>query len=153
MVRNSRFRRDWKKSHSRSVLKKWMSARLIHFFDFLLLFVNRSVTWRERVSAAMEIGKKRKSVSRRRIYRKYVSLNRLQKTQDEIYANVVLRRSRGSPGQWFPESDYLCVAAIFVVGTSGIPPKLNYKSEKSYKGNADYPLHCHRSQVHSSLEW
>ena len=58
--------------------------------------------------------------------------NRLQKTQDEIYTDVVLRRSRGSPGQWFPETDYLCASAIFVVGTSGILPKLNYRSVKSY---------------------
>ena len=49
-----------------------------------------------------------------------------KKTQDEIYADVVLRRSHGSPGQWFPETEYLCVSAIVVVGTSGIPPKLNY---------------------------
>ena len=87
--------------------------------------------WGGRVSAAMKIGKKRKSVWRRRIYRKYVSWNRLQKTQDEIYADVDLSRSRGSPGQWFPETDYLCASAIFVVGTSGIPPKLNYRSVKS----------------------
>ena len=80
----------------------------------------------------MEIGKKRKSVWRRRIYRKYVSWNRLQKTQDEIYTDVVLRRSRGSPGQWFPETEYVCASAIFVVGTSGIPPKSNYKSVKFY---------------------
>ena len=80
----------------------------------------------------MEIGKKRKSVWRQRIYRKYVSWNRLQKTQDEIYVDVVLSRSRGSPGQWFPETDYLCASVIFVVGTSGIPPKLNYRSVKSY---------------------
>ena len=31
------------------------------------------------------------------------------KTQDEIYADVVLRRSHGSPGQWFPETEYVCV--------------------------------------------
>ena len=41
---------------------------------------------------------------------------------------VVLRRSRGSPGQWFPETEYLCASAIFVVGRSGIPPNLNYRS-------------------------
>ena len=56
-----------------------------------------------------------------------------KKTQDEIYADVLLRRLRDSPGQWFPETDYLCASAIFVVGTSGIPPKLNYRSVKSYK--------------------
>ena len=36
--------------------------------------------------------------------------------------------SRGSPGQWFPETEYLLASAIFVVGTSGIPTNLNYRS-------------------------
>ena len=35
---------------------------------------------------------------------------------------------RGSPGQWFPGTGCLCVPAIFVSGTSGIPPILNYRS-------------------------
>ena len=110
VVRNSRFLRDWKKSHSQSILKKWMSARLIHFLAFYFCWWMRRVSpWRERVSVAMEIGKKRKSVWRRRIYRKYVSRNRLQKMPDEIYADVVLSRSRGSPGQRFPETKYVCV--------------------------------------------
>ena len=60
------------------------------FFCFLTLLVNKkSVTLkRERVSAAMEIVKKEKSAWRQRIYRKYVSWNRLQKLQDEIYART-----------------------------------------------------------------
>ena len=133
MVRNSRFLRGWKKSHSQCKLKKWMSARLIHFFAFhFCWWIRRMSHWRESASATMEIGKKRKGVGRRCIYRKYVSWNRLQKTQEEIYADVVLSRSRGSPGQWFPETEYLCASAIFVVGTSDIPPKLNYRSVKSY---------------------
>ena len=44
MVWNSWCFRGWKKSHSQSVLKKWMSARLIHFFGFLLLLVNKRIT-------------------------------------------------------------------------------------------------------------
>ena len=43
-------------------------------------------------------------------------------------ADVVLSRSRGSPGQWFPETEYLLASAIFVVGTSGTPPNSNYRS-------------------------
>ena len=43
-------------------------------------------------------------------------------------ADVVLSRSRGSPGQWFPETEYLRASAIFIVGTSGILPNLNYRS-------------------------
>ena len=103
------------------------------FFSFLLLLVNKRVTWRERVSAPMEIGKNRKNVWKRRIYTKYVSWNRLQKNAGrDLNAGVVLSKSRGSPGQWFPETEYLCASSIFVVGTSGIPPKLNYRSVKFY---------------------
>ena len=133
------FFRGWKKSLSHSALKKWMSARLIQFFGFLLLLVNKRVTWKERVSASMEIGKKRKSVWRRRIYTKYVSWNRLQKNVERnSNADLVLRRSWGSPGQWFPETEYFCASVIFVVGTSGIPPELNYRSVKSYKCKTSY---------------
>ena len=99
---------------------------------FLTSLVNKSHTGESVLPLRRNSVKKRKSVWRRRIYRKYVSWNRLQKTQDEIYADVVLSRSRGSPGQWFPETEYLCASTIFVVGTSGIPPKLNYRSVKSY---------------------
>ena len=111
-----------------------MSARLIFFLAFHFCWWIRRVShWRECVSALQwKLGKKRKTVWRRRICRKYVSWNRFQRTQDEIYADIVLRRSRGSPSQWFPETEYLCASAIFVVGTSGIPPKLNYRSVKSY---------------------
>ena len=56
-----------------------------------------------------------------------------------LNAGVVLCRSRGSPGQWFPETDYLCVSAIFVVETSGIPPKINYRSVKSYNPVRHFP--------------
>ena len=38
------------------------------------------------------------------------------------------RWSRGSPGQWFPETEYMRASAIFVSGTGGIPPILNYRS-------------------------
>ena len=58
-----------------------------------------------------------------------MSWNRPQKNVGRnLNVDVVLRRSRGSPSQWFPETEYLCASAIFVVGTSGIPPNLNYRS-------------------------
>ena len=42
VIRNSQFLWDWKKSHSQCILKKWMSARLIHFFFcFSLLLMNK----------------------------------------------------------------------------------------------------------------
>ena len=46
-------------------------------------------------------------------------------------ADVVVSISRGPPGQWFPETEYWA-SAIFV-GTSGIPPKIIYRSVKSYR--------------------
>ena len=63
-----------------------------------------------------------------------------KRTQDEIYADVVLSKSRGSPGQWFTETEYLCASSTFVVGTSGILPKLNYRSVKSYTVFCVYSL-------------
>ena len=86
--------------------------------------------WRKCVAAAKKLCKKRKSVWRRRIYRKYVSWKWLR-TQDEIYARAlfyvghVVLLANG-----FPRLN-MCASAIFVVGTSGIPPKLNYRSVKS----------------------
>ena len=69
---------------------------------------------------------------RRRIYRKYASCKWLKNAGLEFTrADVVVSISRGPPGQWFPETEYWA-SAIFV-GTSGIPPKLIYRSVKSYK--------------------
>ena len=88
--------------------------------------------WRECVAAAKNLCKKRKSVWRWRINRKYVSWKWLQ-TQDEIYVQTyfyachVVLLANG-----FPRLN-MCVSAIFVLGTSGLPPKLNYRSVKSYK--------------------
>ena len=99
----------------------------------LLLMNEKNVTpKRERVSTAKNLCKKRKSVWRRRIYRKYVSWKWFQ-TQDEIYARTqfyaghVVLLANG-----FPRLN-MCASAIFVVGTSGILPKLNYRSVRSYK--------------------
>ena len=73
--------------------------------------------------------KKRKGVWKRSIYRKYVSWNRLQKREMKFKCGRSFKQwSRGSPGQWLPETEYLLASAIFVIGTSGIPPNLNYRS-------------------------
>ena len=73
--------------------------------------------------------KKRKSVRRRSIYRKYVSWSRLQKCGTKFKWGRSLKHwPRGSPGQWVPETEYLRASAIFVSGTSGITPILNYRS-------------------------
>ena len=55
------------------------------------------------------VGKERKSVGKRRIYRKYASWKRLQTQDENLRADLVLSRSRGSPGQWFPETEYVSV--------------------------------------------
>ena len=66
--------------------------------SMVLLFSHVDSRWREN-----------KGVWRRRIYRKYVSC-RWRKTQDlNLRADVVLDMSRGSPGQWFPETEYVSV--------------------------------------------
>ena len=51
-----------------------------------------------------------------------------EKRGTKFKRDVVLSRSRGSPGQWFLEIEYLRASAIFVMGTSGISPNLNYRS-------------------------
>ena len=69
---------------------------------------------------------------RRRIYRKYASCKWLKDAGLEFTrADVVVSISRGPPGQWFPETEHWA-SAIFV-GTSGIPPKIIYRSVKSYR--------------------
>ena len=76
--------------------------------------------------------KEKKGAWRRRIYRKYASCKWLKDTGLEFTrADVVVSISRGPPGQWFPETEYWA-SAIFV-GTSGIPPKIIYRSVKSYR--------------------
>ena len=123
MVWNSWCFRGWKKSHRQSILRKRRFAWFIHFVAFDVCWWIRESHWRVCVSTAIEIGKKRKS-----IYRKYVLESAPKNAGRNSNEDVVLSRSRGSPGQWFPETEYLRASTIFVVGTSGIPPNLNYRS-------------------------
>ena len=134
VVWNSRFFRSWKKSLSHSVLKKWMSARLIHFFWGGAFYF----CWWIRVSPGESVSVlqwklwKRERAFENDVFIENTCLGIGSKKKKKknagwnLNADVVLPRSRCSPGQWFP--------AIFVVGTSGIPPKLNYWSVKSYTG-------------------
>ena len=79
--------------------------------------------WRECVSPASENVEKRKSVWKRSINRKYVSWSRLQKRRTKFeWGRSFKHWSRGSPGQWFLETEYLRASAIIVSGTSDIPP-------------------------------
>ena len=158
MVRNGQFLRDGKASHSPCI---WLSARPIHGVAFLSWWF----TLKEVCCCCEEIWSKRKRaleddvfIENTRLVGGYLSLpptrhdltkgqkpeGRLKtrlvggsKTQDlNLRADLVLNMSRGPPGQWFPETEYW-VSAIFV-GTSGIPPKLIYRSVKSYTVK---PLH------------
>ena len=136
VVRRNCCFRGWKKSHRQGILRKGMFAWPIYFVAF-------DGSWRiwesdrilsgshieENVSPASENVKKRKSVWRRSIYRKYVSWSRLQKRGTKFKGGRSFKHwPRGSPVQWFPETEYLRASAVFVTETSGIPPNLNYRS-------------------------
>ena len=75
--------------------------------------------------------KEKEGAWRRCIYRKYASCRWLKDAGRKFTrADIVLSISRGPPGQWFPEIEYW--ASTIFVGTSGIPPKIIYRSVKSY---------------------
>ena len=124
MVRNGQFLRDGKASHSPCI---WMSARPIHGVAFLACwFTLKGVCY-----CCEEIWSKRKRVFEDDVFIENTRLVGGSKTQDlNLSAGLVLNMSHGPPGQWFPETEYWA-SAIFV-GTSGIPPKIIYRSVKSY---------------------
>ena len=64
----------------------------------LLLFTPVDSHWRECVAAARKLGKREKEC-----------LKWLQTQDENLHADVVLSMSRGSPGQWFPETEYVSV--------------------------------------------
>ena len=62
---------------------------------------------RERVAAAKKFRKKRTRVFEDDVFIENTRLVGGSKTQDlNLRADVVLDMSRGSPGQWFPETEY-----------------------------------------------
>ena len=77
--------------------------------SMLLLFTPVDSHWRECVAAAKKLVKEGKSVWRRHIYRKYASWRWLQTQDDNLRTDLVLSMSRCSPGQWFPDTEYVCV--------------------------------------------
>ena len=138
MVRNGRFFRDWKsllvKVFRRNKCLQGLS--ILWGGGFLLLLVNKTSVTLKRVCQRCNGNWEKEIVSLKTMYLyKILVLESAQKKKNagrNLNADVVLSRSRGSPDQWFPETDYLCASAIFDVGTRGIPPKLNYRSVKSY---------------------
>ena len=124
MVRNGQFLRDGKASHSRCI---WMSVWPIHGVAFLSCWF----TLKGVCCCCEEIWSKRTRVFEDDVFIENTRHVGGSKTQDlNLRADLVLNMSRGPPGQWFPETEYWA-SAIFV-GTSGIPPKLIYRSVKSY---------------------
>ena len=100
-----------------------MSARPIHGVAFLYC-------WFTLNCCCEEIWSKRIRVFEDDVFIENMRLVSGSKTQDlNLRADLVLKMSRGPPGQWFPEIEYWAFA-IFV-GTSGIPPKIIYRSVKS----------------------
>ena len=93
--------------------------------------------WSKRVlPLRRKLVKEKEGAWRRRIYRKYASCKWLKEAGLEFTrADVVVSISRGPPGQWFLETEHWA-SAIFV-GTSGIPPKIIYRSVKSYKSTKE----------------
>ena len=125
MVRNRQFLGDGKASHTHCI---WMSARPIHGVAFLSCWF----TLKGVCCCCEEIWSKRKRVFEDDVFIEITRLVSGSKTQDlNLRADLVLNMSRGPPGQWFPETEYWA-SAIFV-GTSGIPPKIIYRSVKSYR--------------------
>ena len=117
--------RNGQASHSPCI---WMSARPIHGVTFLSCWF----TLKGVCCCCEEIWSKRTRVFEDDVFIENTCLVGGSKTQDlNLRANLVLNMSRGPPGQWFPETEYRA-SAIFV-GTSGIPPKIIYRSVKSYK--------------------
>ena len=135
MVWNSWCFCGWKKSHRQSILKKRSFAWFIHFVAFDVCWWIRESHCREKcVSAAIEIGEKKGRVFEDDVFIENTCLGIGSKNAGRnSNGDVVLSRSRGSPGQWFPETEYLLVSAIFVVRTSGIPPNFNYRSVSPIK--------------------
>ena len=84
-----------------------------------IFLFSTSVTWRERVSTAMEIGKKRKSVWRRRIYRKYMSWNRLKKKTKKKRETKSKRGRSFTQVTWFSwpmvSRDWICVRLPYLL--------------------------------------
>ena len=130
-----------KRSHRKGVIIKRMIAW--HTFSWRL----NAVSGNERVIVfSLEVTlervcwsckwnvKKRKSVGRQSIYRKYVLWSRLQKRGMKLQCGRSFKHwLRGSPGQWVPETECLRVSSIFVSGTSSITYILNYRSVSPIK--------------------
>ena len=69
----------------------------------LLLFTPVDSHWRECVAAAKKLGK------RERVFEDDVFIENMHLVSGSKRVDVVLSMSCGSPGQWFPETEYVSV--------------------------------------------
>ena len=126
VVWNSWCFRGWKKFSQTKYIEEMNVCVAYPFCGFWHMLVNKRVTL-ERVGFFW--GGKRDRVFEVDVFIENTCLGVGSKNAGRnSNVDVVLSRSHGSPGQWFPETEYLCASAIFVVGTIGIPPNLNYRS-------------------------
>ena len=125
MVRNGQFLRDGKASHSPCV---WMSARPIHGVAFLSCWF----TLKGVCCCCEEIWSKRARVFEDDVFIENTRLVGGSKTHDlNLRADLVWNMVHVVLlANGFPRLN-MWASAIFV-GTSGIPPKIIYRSVKSY---------------------
>ena len=132
--------RGWKKSHRQGILRKGMFAWHIHFVAFggcwwiweCDSILSGSHSGESVLALQVKMWKRGRVFEDESIYRKYVSWSRPQKRGTKFkWGRSFKRWPRGSPGKWFPETEYLLAFAIFVSGICGITPILNYRSMSS----------------------
>ena len=111
-----------------------MSARFIHiFFCFSLLLMNKNVKLKRVCQRCNGNCEKEKECLKTTYYKKKI----------RVLESVPINAGRNLRGRSFYAGHVVLLAdglpklimsapAILVVGTSGIPPKLNYRSVKSY---------------------
>ena len=97
----------------------------------MVLLFSPVFTLKEACCCCGEIWSKRTRVFEDDVFIENTRLVGGSKTQNlNLRADLVLNMSRGHPGNGFPRLN-MWASAIFV-GTSGIPPKIIYRSVKSY---------------------
>ena len=137
MVRRNCYFRGWKKSHRQGILRKGTFAWLIHFVAFdgcWWIWESDSILYESNIGVSV-LALQVKMWKRERVFEDEVFIEntclgiRSKKRGTKfIWGRSFKHWSCGSPSEPFPETEYLRASAIFVSGTSGIPPISNYWS-------------------------
>ena len=127
--------RGWKKSQRQIILRKGMFARPIHFVAFdgcwCVLesdsILSGSHTGESVLALQVKLWKRGRVLEE--VFKENTCLGVGSKKCGTKFkwGRSFKHWSRGSPGQWFPENEYLRASVIFFSWTSGIPPILNYR--------------------------